>query len=62
MGRAYSTKGGSRGAYRVLVGIYEGRKPLGRPKLRCKDNIKIYLREVGWGGTNWIGLAQGTHR
>jgi hypothetical protein len=38
-----------RGAYRVLVGKPEGRRPLGRPRSRWKDNIKMDLREVGWG-------------
>jgi hypothetical protein len=47
-----------RGAYRVLVGRPEGKRPLGRPRRRCKDNIKMYLREIGIDGTNWIQLAQ----
>ena len=38
-----------RGTYRVLVGIREGRRPLGRPRHRWEDNIKIDLREVEWG-------------
>jgi hypothetical protein len=38
-----------RGAYRVLVGEREGRRPLGRHRRRWQDNIKMYLREVGWG-------------
>jgi hypothetical protein len=42
--------GARRGAYRALVGKTEGRRPLGRPRRRCKDNIKMDLREVGWGG------------
>jgi hypothetical protein len=37
------------GAYRVLVGRPEGRRPLGRPRLRWEDNIKMDLQEVGWG-------------
>jgi hypothetical protein len=41
--------GESRGAYRVLVGKPEGRRPLERPRRRWEDNIKIDLREVGWG-------------
>jgi hypothetical protein len=49
--------GERRGAYRALVGKPEGRRPLGRPRRRWKDNIKMDLREVGWGvwlriGTN----------
>jgi hypothetical protein len=38
-----------RGAYRVLVGVSEGKWPLGRPRRRWEDNIKIYVQEVGWG-------------
>jgi hypothetical protein len=41
--------GERRGAYRVLVGKPEGRRPLGRPRCRWEDNIKMYFREVGWG-------------
>jgi hypothetical protein len=46
-----------RGAYRILVGRPEGRRPLGRPRRRWEDNIKMDLREVGWVGMNWIELA-----
>ena len=46
------------GAYRVLLGIPEGRIPLGRPKRRCKDNIKMDLQEVEWWGMVLIDLAQ----
>jgi hypothetical protein len=42
--------GERRGAYRALVGKPEGRRPLGRPRRRWEDNIKMGLREVGWGG------------
>jgi hypothetical protein len=42
--------GKERGAYRVLVGRPEGRRPIGRPKRRWEDNIKVDLLEVGWGG------------
>jgi hypothetical protein len=45
--------GERRGAYRALVGKPEGRRPLGRPKCKWKDNIKMDLREVGWGA--WTG-------
>jgi hypothetical protein len=45
------------GAYRALVGKPEGRRPLGRPRRRWEDNIKMYLREVRWGGMDWINLA-----
>jgi hypothetical protein len=47
-----------RGAYRVLVGRPEGKRQLGRPRPRCENNIKLDLQEVGWGGMQWIGLAQ----
>jgi hypothetical protein len=46
--------GEGRGAYRVLVGRPEGRRPLGRPRLRWENNIKMDLQEVGWGA--WTGL------
>jgi hypothetical protein len=52
-----------RGAYRDLVGKPEGRRPLGRPRLRWEDNIKMDLREVGWeGGMDWIDLSQDRNR
>jgi hypothetical protein len=41
--------GAIRGAYRILVGKPEGRRPLGRPRHRWEDNTKINLQEVGWG-------------
>jgi hypothetical protein len=44
--------------YRVLVGRPEGKRPLGRPRRRWEDNIKMDLRERGIDGTNWIRLAQ----
>ena len=47
-----------RGVYRVVVGKPEGKIPLGRPRLRWEDNIKMDLREVGCGGMDWIELAQ----
>ena len=49
MGRACSTYGESRVAYRVLVGKPEGKRPLGRPRRTWEDNIKVDLIEVGWG-------------
>jgi hypothetical protein len=54
--------GEERGAHRILVGRREGRRPLGRPRRRWEDNIKMDIREVGWGGTNWIELAQDRDR
>jgi hypothetical protein len=53
MGGACSTYGEGRGVYRVLVGNPEGKRPLGRPRRRWEDNIKMYLQEVGCG--LWIG-------
>jgi hypothetical protein len=47
-----------RGVYRVLVGRPEGKRPLGRPRRRWEDNIKLDLREMGIDGANWIQLAQ----
>jgi hypothetical protein len=54
--------GEKRGAYRALVGKSEGRRPLGRPSRRWEDNIKMDLREVGWGSMDWINLAQDRDR
>jgi hypothetical protein len=45
-------------AYRILVGKSEGMRPLGRPTRRWKDNIKMDLRDIGWGCMDWIDLAQ----
>jgi hypothetical protein len=50
-----------RGAYRILVGRPEGRRPLGRPRRRWDDNIKMDSQEVGW-GMDWIELAQDRDR
>jgi hypothetical protein len=49
--------GEKRGAYRILVGRCEGRRPLGRPRSRLEDNIKMDIEAVEW-GTDWIELAQ----
>jgi hypothetical protein len=50
--------GEGRGVYRVLVGRPEGKRPLGRPRRRWENNIKMDLRETGIDGVNWIQLAQ----
>jgi hypothetical protein len=50
-----------RGAYRILVGRPEGRRPLGRPRRRWEDNIKLDLQDVEW-GMEWIELAQDKDR
>jgi len=49
--------GDSRGAYRVLVGRPEEKRPLGRHGCRWEDNIKMYLQAEGWGGTEWIDVV-----
>jgi hypothetical protein len=54
--------GEGRGAYRVLVGRPEGRRPLGRPRRRWEDNIKMDLQEVGWvawSGLIWLRIGTG---
>jgi hypothetical protein len=58
MGRACSTNWDKRNAYRILVGMPEGKRPLGRPRRRWVDNIKMDLKEIGWDGINWIDLTQ----
>jgi hypothetical protein len=50
--------GEGRGVYRLLVRRPEGKKPLGRPRCRWEDNIKMDLREIGINGMKWIWLAQ----
>jgi hypothetical protein len=54
--------GERRGAYRVLVGKPEGRRTLGKSRLRWEDNIKMHLQEVGWGTwteSNWLRIGIG---
>jgi hypothetical protein len=51
-----------RGAYKILVGRPEGRRPLGRPMHRWEDNIKMDLQEVGWEGVVWMDMAQDRNR
>jgi hypothetical protein len=60
MGRACSKNGEKRNLYRLLVGKSEGKRPLGRSKGRWVENtsIKTDLIEIGWGGMDWIDLAQ----
>jgi hypothetical protein len=64
MGGTCSSVGGEerRGVYRVLVWKPEGKRPLGRPRLRWEDNIKADLQEVGCGGIDWIELTQDRDR
>jgi len=54
--------GEGRGGYSVLVGTPEGKRPLGRPRRRWEDNIKVDLQEVVCGGMDWIELVQDTDR
>jgi hypothetical protein len=53
---------GERNAYRILVGKPEGKRPLGRPRCRWVDNIKIDLRETVWDGIDFIVVAQDSDR
>jgi hypothetical protein len=54
--------GEKRNVYRLLVGKPEERRPLGRPRRRWLDNIRMDPVEVGWGDVGWIGLAQNKDR
>jgi hypothetical protein len=56
--RTFCTHREKRNAYTILVGKREGKRPLGRPRRRWEDNIKIDIRKLGWGGMDWIDLAQ----
>jgi len=62
MGGACSAYGEGTVVYRVLVGKLEGKTPLGRPRRRWEDNIKMDLQEVGCGCMDWIKLAQDRDR
>jgi hypothetical protein len=59
MGRACSTNGEKRNACRILVGMPGGKGPLGRPRRRWANNIKMDFSEMGWGGMDWIDLVEG---
>jgi hypothetical protein len=54
--------GEKRTAYRLLVGNPDVKRPLGRPRRRWVDNIRMDLGEVEWGDVDWIGLAQDKNR
>jgi hypothetical protein len=58
MGRTCSTHGAKKNARRIFVGKPEGKGPLGKSRRRREDNIKVELREIEWGGMDWINLAQ----
>jgi hypothetical protein len=49
--------GAKRNAYKIFMGKPEGKRPLGRPRRRWVENIKMNLREIGWDGMDWIDLA-----
>jgi hypothetical protein len=55
--RAYSTNGEKRNTYKLLVGKPGGKRPLGRPRRKWIDNIKMDLVKKGFGEFDWIGLA-----
>jgi hypothetical protein len=55
---ACSTNGGKIKSYRILVGKPEGNGPLGRPTCTWVDNIRMDLREIGWGDMDWNDLSQ----
>jgi hypothetical protein len=55
-------RGGKREEHRILLGKPEGKIPLGRPRRRWLENMKMDLREIGWDGMDWIELAQDNDR
>jgi hypothetical protein len=62
VGEACSTYGERSGVYRAFVGKPEGKRPIGRPKHKLEDNIKIHLQKVGYESVEWIDLAQDKDR
>jgi hypothetical protein len=58
MKTAVSKVSKGRNVYRVLVGKPEGKRPLGRPRRRWEDGVKMDLKEIAWAGVKWIHLAQ----
>jgi hypothetical protein len=54
--------GEKKNTYRLLLGKPEGKRPLGRPRSRWVDHIRMDLGEVGWGDVDWIGLAKDRNR
>jgi hypothetical protein len=58
MGRACSEHGEKKNPYRILVGKPERKRPLGTPRRRWEDNIRMDFREIGWSGVDWIDLFQ----
>jgi hypothetical protein len=62
MGVASITYGESRGVYMILVGKSEGKRPLGKPRRRWENNIKMDMQEMGCEDTDWIDVAQDRDR
>jgi hypothetical protein len=62
MGRTIACMGEMRNTYKILVGKTEGKRPLGRPRHRCEDNIKIDLAEIMCEGVDWIHLTHDRDR
>jgi hypothetical protein len=60
--RHVASVGEGRNVYRVSVGKHEGKRLLERPRRRWEDGIKMDRREIGWGGVEWIHLAQDRYR
>jgi hypothetical protein len=60
--RHVARMGEERKVYKVLVGKPEGKRPLGRPRRRWEDGVRMYLKEIGLGGVDWIRLAQDRDR
>jgi hypothetical protein len=58
MGREGGENEEGENTYSVFVGKLEGKRPLGRPRRRSVNNIKIVLRDIGWGDVDWIDLTQ----
>jgi hypothetical protein len=58
MGGTCSTNVEKRNAYRIVAGEWEGKRPLGKPRRKWEDNIRMDLIEMGWRGMDWIDLAQ----
>jgi hypothetical protein len=62
MSGSCSTKGGEEERVQVICGKARGKEPLGRPRRRWVNNIRMDLGEVGWGDVDWIGLVQDRNR
>jgi hypothetical protein len=58
MVRACITHGKKRNALKILVGMLDGKRPLGSPRCRWEDNINMDFKEIGWGGMDWTDLTQ----